>query len=100
MLGNDRACFWHEPLLLLATCFNKSVNDNQKPHLSFLMKSFKNIKNTHDLSLKKKKATLRWLFQKQKSTSKLWNTENWSKLCLGYHLVCLLTGEKLEAQRC
>lgn len=50
MLGADSACFWHGPLLLLATCFNKSANDNQKPHFSFLIKPFKNIKNTHDLN--------------------------------------------------
>ena len=71
MLGTDRACFWHEHLLLLATCFNTSANDNQKPHFSFLIKPFKNIKNAHDLNFLKK-ATLKT----QKSTFKLWIIEN------------------------
>lgn len=80
MLGTDSVCFWHELLLLLATCFNKSANDNQKPHFSFLIKPFKNIKNTHDLNFFKK-SHIEVIFQKRMSVFKVWITENWSKMC-------------------
>lgn len=75
MLGTASACFWHEPLLLLATCFNKTANDNHKTHFSFLIKSFKNIKSTHDLNFLK--SHIEVIFQKQMSAFKLWITENW-----------------------
>ena len=66
MLGTDSACFWHESLLLLAICFNKSANNNQKPHLSFLIKSVKSIRNTHDLKFLK--SHIEVIFQTQMST--------------------------------
>lgn len=98
MLGTESACFWHEPLLLLATCFNKSANDNQKPHFSFLIKPFKNIKSTHDLNFLKSHIDV--IFQKQMSTFKLWMTENWSKMCPWISFRLLTYREELEAQRC
>lgn len=92
MLGTDSACFWHEPLLLLATCFNKSANNNQKPHVSFLIKPFKNIKNTHDLK-KCFKTTSKWYFRNKRLNSKF----GWQKIgVLGCNLACSLTGEELE----
>lgn len=91
VLGTARACLWHEPLLLLATCCNKFANDNQKPHCSFLIKLFKNIKNTHDLNFLKSHTEV--IFQKQRSTN-FGSQKIGARCVLGCHLVCSLRQER------